>query len=55
MAHDMNSCHSWLVQSPNVDILLFRNFCSVKTDQMTHCTYNAETVHKSRGMFYVNY
>jgi len=51
MAHDMNSWHSWLVPSPNVHILLFRNFCSVKTDQMTHRTDNAETVYKSRGMF----
>jgi len=55
MVHDMNSWHSWLVDSPNVDNLLFRNFCSVKTDQMTHCTYNAKTVYKSHDMFCVTY
>jgi hypothetical protein len=35
MAHDMNSWHSLVVDSPNVDNILFRNFCSVKTGQMT--------------------
>lgn len=55
MAHDINSWHSCLLDSPHVDNLLFQTLGSIKTDQMTHCTYNAENVYNSRGMCCVTY